>query len=53
MVADLTDSASGSALDTLMFGGAPAPDSLAARARVAFPAASMYVASVPLLSHGR
>lgn len=43
MVADLTD-ASGDgnfALESLMFGGAPAPDSLAARAHTAFPSASM------------
>lgn len=45
MVADLTESCGTDnfSLDSLMFGGAPAPDSLAARARLAFPSASMYV----------
>lgn len=44
MVADLTESCGTDnfSLDSLMFGGAPAPDSLAARARQAFPVASMY-----------
>ncbi|KJA24659.1 hypothetical protein HYPSUDRAFT_38744 [Hypholoma sublateritium FD-334 SS-4] len=43
MVADLTESCGTDnfSLDSLMFGGAPAPDSLAARARQAFPVASM------------
>ena len=44
MVADLTDStAVGAPLDGLMFGGAPAPDLLAKKARQAFPTASVYV----------
>ncbi|KAF8165363.1 hypothetical protein B0H34DRAFT_688919 [Crassisporium funariophilum] len=42
MVADLTDSLNhGHLLESLMFGGAPAPDSLAKRARQAFPTATM------------
>ncbi|KAF9476463.1 acetyl-CoA synthetase-like protein [Pholiota conissans] len=43
MVADLTESSGKDnfSLEALMFGGAPAPDSLAARARQAFPLASM------------
>ncbi|KAF5321030.1 hypothetical protein D9619_001099 [Psilocybe cf. subviscida] len=43
MVADLTDAAGDGnfALESLMFGGAPAPDSLAPRAHAAFPTASM------------
>ncbi|TFK43550.1 hypothetical protein BDQ12DRAFT_184901 [Crucibulum laeve] len=42
MVADLVNSSvAGHPLEGLMFGGAPAPDSLAARARTAFPAATM------------
>ncbi|KAF9009086.1 hypothetical protein BDQ17DRAFT_1236553 [Cyathus striatus] len=42
MVADLTESAAaGHALESLMFGGAPAPDTLAARAHLAFPTANM------------
>lgn len=43
MVADLTESGGKEklSLDALMFGGAPAPDSLAVRARQAFPLASM------------
>lgn len=47
MVADLTEMISSSAfsLESLMFGGAPAPDSLPLRARQAFPTAVMLVSS--------
>ncbi|CAA7259743.1 unnamed protein product [Cyclocybe aegerita] len=42
MVSDLADSsAAGLPLDALMFGGAPAPDTLTPRARRAFPTATM------------
>ncbi|KAF8974758.1 hypothetical protein BDZ97DRAFT_1775265 [Flammula alnicola] len=43
MVADLTESSGTGnfSVESLMFGGAPAPDSLAARAHHAFPSASM------------
>ncbi|KAF8897515.1 hypothetical protein BD779DRAFT_1608102 [Infundibulicybe gibba] len=42
MVSDLTESSTaGYPLDSLLFGGAPAPDSLAERARGAFPHATM------------
>ncbi|KAF9058217.1 hypothetical protein BJ165DRAFT_1426444 [Panaeolus papilionaceus] len=41
MVADLTDSSKGAPLEALMFGGAPAPDTLAARAAQAFPSAAL------------
>ncbi|KAJ3515337.1 hypothetical protein NLJ89_g1824 [Agrocybe chaxingu] len=42
MVSDLADSsAAGLPLDALMFGGAPAPDTLTPRARKAFPTATM------------
>ncbi|KAF8639785.1 hypothetical protein AX17_001045 [Amanita inopinata Kibby_2008] len=42
MVSDLTDVArNGLPLDALMFGGAPAPDSLTSRAKKAFPGAMM------------
>ncbi|PPQ63866.1 hypothetical protein CVT24_009492 [Panaeolus cyanescens] len=41
MVADLTDNSKGAPLEALMFGGAPAPDTLAARASKAFPTAAL------------
>ncbi|KAL0949958.1 hypothetical protein HGRIS_009978 [Hohenbuehelia grisea] len=42
MVSDLSESSlAGFPLDSLLFGGAPAPDQLAARARQAFPGAMM------------
>jgi len=52
MVADLTDStAVGAPLDGVMFGGAPAPDLLAKKARQAFPTASV-CAFLQLYIHG-
>lgn len=43
MVSDLIDSSlAGYPLEGLLFGGAPAPDSLVPRARKAFPSATMY-----------
>lgn len=46
MVSDLTESSlPGYPLDALLFGGAPAPDQLAAQARRAFPSAIMLVRS--------
>ena len=51
MVSDLTEIAEAGKflLESLMFGGAPAPNSLAARARKAFPTTSMCVYFVLLL----
>lgn len=44
MVSDLSEgSLSGHPLEALMFGGAPAHDSLSVRATKAFPGAVMYV----------
>ena len=44
MVSDLIESSLvGHKLEGLLFGGAPAPDSLVPRARAAFPGATMYV----------
>jgi hypothetical protein len=44
MVSDLTEGTLvGHPLEGLMFGGAPAPDTLPGRARRAFPDAIMYV----------
>jgi hypothetical protein len=44
MVSDLIESSLvGHKLEGLLFGGAPAPDSLVPRARSAFPGATMYV----------
>jgi len=44
MISDLSDSSLvGHPLEGLLFGGAPAPDSLIPRARKAFPTATMYV----------
>lgn len=48
MVSDLTESSlAGYPIESLLFGGAPAPDSLAERARRVFPNAVM---SAPFLS---
>lgn len=52
MVADLTDSSiAGYPLETLLFGGCLAPDSLSSRVKKAFPTAVMYVDIISFYMH--
>ncbi len=52
MVTDLVESSlDGQALDTLLFGGAPAPDQLPKKAKEAFPNTVLFVSSLRFCLH--